>query len=72
MSFFRGSSGQRDQTWVSWVSCIGNGFCTTVPAGNSTHEADSCDLSGSYFPKIFLGFISSVQSLSRVRLFVTP
>ena len=36
MSSSRGSSQPRDQTWVSWVSCIAGRFFTTEPPGKPT------------------------------------
>ena len=51
----RGSSRPKDQTHISYVSCIGRQFSTT----SATWEAP-------------FSHFSSVQSLIRVRLFVTP
>ena len=33
ISYSRESSWPRNRTWVSWVSCTGNGFFTTTPPG---------------------------------------
>ena len=69
ISFPRGSSGPRNQTHVSCVSCIGRWIlyhCATWEAplslGHPLKEG-----SGSYFGFHFMCF-SSVQSLSHVRL----
>ena len=58
MSSSRGSSRPRDQTQVSYFSCLGRRFFTTI----TTWEAIV----------IHSVQFSSVQWLSRVRLFVTP
>ena len=62
--YFRGPSQPRDQTHVSWVSCIGRWILYHY----STCEALYC-------PLVFLldqVSVHSVQSLSHVRLFATP
>ena len=77
LSFSRGSSQPRVQTRISWSA---GGFFTTEPLGNPTVDLRCVSFRctavfQSYIHlSIFSVFsiITSLQSLSRVRLFVTP
>ena len=63
-----------NQTLVSYISCIGCRFFTTLPHGKPSLYLTFSIYSGTLniCPTTRRSNISSVQSLSRVQLFVTP
>ena len=69
ISFSSGFSWLRNQTPVSYVSCIGRGFYITEPSGKPIFTILRCYFL-TYKLKFFL--FSSTHVLSSVRLFVTP
>ena len=42
ISFFRGSSKPRDQTFISCITCLGSGFFTTEPPGKYPGSTRFC------------------------------